>query len=61
MHGGARRHRWYDPEVGRFIAEDPLGHDAGGNPYTFAADDPVNGLDPSGLQKLCNSVVHRHL
>jgi len=40
--------RYYDPGVGRFISEDPLGLAAGINPYTFAANDPVNGYDPGG-------------
>jgi hypothetical protein len=43
------RARYYDPTVGRFISEDPLGVAAGINPYTFADGDPVNFRDPSGL------------
>jgi len=43
--------RYYDPDVGRFISEDPAGLAAGINPYTFAGNDPVNGYDPSG--KFC--------
>lgn len=43
------RARWYDPEQGRFMSEDPLGFLGGGlNMYQFAAGDPVNGSDPSG-------------
>lgn len=41
--------RWYDPNLGRFMSEDPAGFAGGLNPYTFADDDPVNGSDPSGL------------
>ncbi len=40
--------RYYDPDVGRFISEDPLGLAAGINQYTFAGNDPVDGYDPSG-------------
>jgi len=40
--------RFYDPDVGRFISEDPLGLKAGINLYTFAGNDPVNGFDPTG-------------
>jgi RHS repeat-associated protein len=40
--------RYYDPAVGRFISEDPAGLEAGINPYTFAANMPVEGYDPSG-------------
>ncbi len=45
------RARWYDPVLGRFISEDPLGLSAGINPYVFANNDPVNGSDPSGLSE----------
>jgi RHS repeat-associated protein len=44
------RARWYDPDVGRFLSEDPLGLEGGVNPYAFAENDPVNLSDPSGLQ-----------
>lgn len=43
------RARYYDPTVGRFISEDPLGVAGGINPYTFADGDPVNRSDPSGM------------
>jgi RHS repeat-associated protein len=43
------RARYYDPTVGRFLSEDPLGVSAGINPYTFADGDPVNFSDPSGM------------
>jgi RHS repeat-associated protein len=43
------RARYYDPTVGRFVSEDPAGLGAGINPYMYAANDPVNGRDPSGM------------
>ena len=43
------RARYYDPQLGRFISEDPTGLAGGINPYVFAAADPVNASDPSGL------------
>jgi RHS repeat-associated protein len=43
------RNRWYDPEGGRFMSEDPAGFVSGVNLYAFAGNDPVNGGDPSGL------------
>ena len=46
-----KRARWYDPEVGRFLGEDPTGHADGPNPYLYAGNDPVNFYDPTGL---CN-------
>jgi len=44
------RARWYDPRTKRFMTEDPSGLAGGINPYAFAANDPVNGSDPSGLR-----------
>jgi RHS repeat-associated protein len=44
------RHRWYDPELGRFITEDPIGLAGGVNTYAYVENDPINRRDPSGLQ-----------
>jgi len=41
------RARWYDPVSRRFVSQDPAG--AGANAYTFAAGDPINGSDPTGM------------
>ncbi len=43
--------RDYDTFTGRWTAPDPLG-DAGGDPdwYGYCLDDPVNGVDPLGLE-----------
>lgn len=40
------RSRWYDPEIGRFISEDPIGLAGGINVYRFAGNNPVQGQDP---------------
>jgi RHS repeat-associated protein len=48
---GGSVHRYYDPLTGQFLSVDPL-VDVTGMPYSFAAGDPVNGSDPSGLA--CN-------
>jgi RHS repeat-associated protein len=42
------RSRWYDPQSGSFLSEDPLGLSGGRNTYAYADNDPVNGWDPSG-------------
>lgn len=39
--------RYYDPQLGRFTQPDPSGQET--NPYLYAAGDPVNRTDPSGL------------
>lgn len=44
------RARYYDPEVGRFISEDPLGFDGGDlNLYAYVGNNPVMSVDPWGL------------
>ncbi|HKT73408.1 MAG TPA: RHS repeat-associated core domain-containing protein [Steroidobacteraceae bacterium] len=47
------RARYYDPFIGRFLSEDPLGFAAGPNFYTYANNNPVNGNDPSGKDTNC--------
>jgi RHS repeat-associated protein len=44
------RARWYDPDLARFISEDPIGLEGGINTYAYALNDPVNLRDPSGLR-----------
>ena len=43
-------HRWYDPTVGRWTSEDPIGFD-GGHPNlsAYAGNSPPNRTDPTGL------------
>jgi RHS repeat-associated protein len=43
------RARYYDPDTGRFLSEDPLGLEGGVNLYVYAGNNPVNYSDPSGL------------
>jgi RHS repeat-associated protein len=44
------RARYYDPEVGRFISEDPTGFDGGDvNLYAYVGNNPVMLVDPMGL------------
>ncbi|MGF1727686.1 RHS repeat-associated core domain-containing protein [Photobacterium nomapromontoriensis] len=42
------RFRYYDPTVGRFIHQDPIGLVGGINPYQYAPN-PVQWVDPLGL------------
>ena len=41
--------RYYDPQMNRFLSEDPAGIASGVNLYAYANQDPVTGLDPTGL------------
>jgi RHS repeat-associated protein len=43
------RARYYDPKVGRFISEDPIGFLGGNNFYMYVENDPANKTDPGGL------------
>ncbi len=42
-------HRYYDPEVGRYITADPIGLAGGINLYGYVGGDPQNYIDPHGL------------
>ena len=44
------RNRYYDPSVGRFISEDPIRD--GANWYVYANNNPVNYVDPTGLDAI---------
>jgi RHS repeat-associated protein len=44
------RARYYDPGLGRFISEDPLGFVAGANFHEYVGSNPVVYGDPFGLQ-----------
>lgn len=51
--------RWYDPQQGRFISEDPIGFKNGPNLYAYVRDNPVNLRDPNGLDwDTADSVRH---
>ena len=51
------RARYYDPGLGRFISEDPLGLSAGINPYVYAANSPMNATDPTGMDVCWQQMV----
>jgi RHS repeat-associated protein len=43
------RNRWYDPQTGRFLSQDPIGLAGGVNLYAYAGNNPVAYTDPFGL------------
>ena len=43
------RARYYDPKLGRFISEDPIGFEGGLNYYAYVGNAPPNHTDPNGL------------
>ena len=51
--GAYRCARYYDPTIGRFISEDPLGFDGGDvNYYAYVHNNPINLWDAFGLSSL---------
>jgi RHS repeat-associated protein len=46
------RARYYDPQLGRFLSEDPIGVSGGLNLYAYAGNDPVNMWDPTGMDPM---------
>jgi RHS repeat-associated protein len=44
------RARWYDPAVGRWLSEDPIGFQAGDvNLSRYVGNEPIGKVDPKGL------------
>jgi RHS repeat-associated protein len=46
------RARSYDPQLGRFISEDPIGLSGGINQFAYVRNNPQNAKDPSGLYEI---------
>jgi RHS repeat-associated protein len=46
-------HRYYDVAAGRYIQADPIGLEGGWNRFGYVGGDPLNAIDPDGL----NAVV----
>jgi RHS repeat-associated protein len=48
-------HRYYQPDLGRFINRDPIGEDGGLNLYSYCGNDGINQADYLGLDPFSNS------
>ena len=55
------RARFYDPETGRFLSEDPIGvFNADQNLFSYVGNNPLNANDPWGLTGPFSSTVVSH-
>lgn len=53
------RARYYNPQIGRFVSEDPIGIHGGINVYRYADNDPVDFGDPTGKDTyVCTAPLH---
>ncbi|HHL9141734.1 TPA: RHS repeat domain-containing protein, partial [Escherichia coli] len=52
-------HRYYDPDVGRFMVTDPIGLNGGINLYAYVKN-PLTWIDPLGLAG-CNAQQRRNI
>ena len=49
-------HRYYSPELGRYMEPDPIGLEGGLNPYIYANSNPVRYTDSTGLLVTINGM-----
>jgi RHS repeat-associated protein len=55
-------HRTYEPQMGRYLTPDPIGLAGGVNAYAYVGGDPLDSIDPLGLETIfvINTNGHGH-
>lgn len=48
--------RYYIPALGRFLTQDPIGHEGGLNLYSYCGNNPLMRIDPEGTQDFMQSM-----
>ena len=48
-------HRYYDPDTGRYLTPDPIGLAGGINPFVYSESNPINYIDPLGLNSVAGT------
>ena len=51
------RARYYKPEIGRFLQPDPIGYADGLNMYAYCGNNPINWIDPLGLNSIGERII----
>ncbi|MBI2925985.1 MAG: hypothetical protein HYY24_09800 [Verrucomicrobia bacterium] len=54
-------YRFYDPNVQRWLSRDPIGEPGGLNLYGYVANNPVNVIDPKGLDRWHGDSIHTYV
>ncbi|MDH4415957.1 MAG: RHS repeat-associated core domain-containing protein [Acidovorax sp.] len=44
------RFRYYDPKIGQYISQDPIGLEGGLNKFSYTSNAPLRRIDPMGLE-----------
>ncbi|MBI4661066.1 MAG: RHS repeat-associated core domain-containing protein, partial [Verrucomicrobia bacterium] len=57
MLGAQTASGFYDPNLQRWLTLDPIGETGGINLYQFVGNDPVNRIDPDGLNPILQRII----